>query len=62
MFDLRVFDHLGDVVDEGDAGVDVFKSREPFGGCPGFEGFAERRDHLLLRAVVETFPDEIFAP
>src|SRR5262244_696410 len=62
MFDLRVFDHLGDVVDERDAGVDVFKSREPFGGRSGFENFAERRDYLLLRAVIETLPDKIFAP
>src|SRR5262245_66333367 len=62
MFDLGVFDHLGDVVDERDAGVDVFKRREPFGGCSGFENFAERRDYLFLRAVIETLPDEIFAP
>src|SRR5262245_371922 len=62
MFDLRVFDHLGDVVDERDAGVDGFKRREPFGGGPGFEDFAESRDHLLLSAVIETFRDELFAP
>src|SRR5882672_1884560 len=62
MFDLRVFDHLGDVVDERDAGVDVFKRREPFGGRSGLEDFAERRNYLFLRAVVETFSDKIFAP
>src|SRR5262245_63190982 len=62
MPDLRVIDHFGDVVYERDAGVDVFKSREPFGGWSGFEDFAERRNYLFLRAVIETFPDEIFAP
>src|SRR5262245_40967276 len=62
MFDLGVFDHLGDVVDERDAGVDVFKRSEPFGGCSGFENFAERPNYLFLRAVIETLPDEIFPP
>src|SRR5262245_30332694 len=62
MPDLRVIDHFGDVVYERDAGVDVFKSREPFGGCSGFEDFAERRNYLFLRAVIETFPAEFFAP
>src|SRR5215470_8113961 len=62
MFDLWVLDHLSDVVDERDAGVDVFKSREPLGGCSGFEDFAERGNYLFLRGVIETLPDEIFAP
>src|SRR5262244_254418 len=62
MFDLWVVYHLGDVVDERNAGVDVFKRREPSGGGSGFEDFAERRDHLFLRAVAETPSDKIFAP
>src|SRR5262245_24116269 len=62
MFDLRVVNHLRDVVDEGDAGVDIFKRREPFGGCSSLEDLAERRDHLFLRAVAETPSDKIVAP
>src|SRR5262249_28160309 len=57
--DLSIFDHLSDIIDELNTGVDLIESSEPIGGYTGFEDLAENHNHLLLCLPAVLFFNEI---